>query len=247
MDINGKFDPDCRCRQYKNTATGKNLCMKASQHIVIPSSLKNNLAGTGQALKAADVLTGASADHTRLNTRALNKAANQSKRYAEKLLRQYNQLAPSRQVPPIPVSPTFVKRAVNKLVNAKMKKRFGSGRVTAPLLSGTGNASPALSQAIKAIRNKKNASSSPMYQKKTGGQFLGKKKEQNASTLPWPSRSPTPGRGGTTLRLENTTPLHHKAKNADIHTNAGIRIWKVISNRYLISGIPQLFKEDKKE
>ena len=241
MNLNGKFDPECECRKYKNTATGKNLCMKTSQNIVIPSPLKNNLSSVSTALKAADVLTGASSDNARLNEQALEKAATRTKRYAEKLLKQYNQLAPARQSPPIPLSPSFTEQAVKKLVDKKMQQRFGSGLALSPLSSSNRSVSPALSQAIKTIDKKKGQSSPSQYQ---ASKLSGKNKKN--PTSPWPIDTSAPSATkGKIIKIQNDPPAHQKSQNAALHTAPDVSIWRVISNRYLLSGIPRLFKKDQ--
>ena len=154
LTFDGKFDPDCQCRKYKNSATGKNLCAKSSQNILIPLPLQNNLARVSEALKASDILTGAS-DKATLDADALSKAATQTKRYAEKLLKRYNNAAASKNIPSLPITPKFVEQATKKLVNKQMQKRFGTGHLSSSLSSLDSKAAPALSQAVKAIKQKK--------------------------------------------------------------------------------------------
>ena len=242
MNLNGEFDPDCKCRKYKNTSTGNNLCMKSSQNIVIPSSLKNNLAGVGEALAAADVLTGASSKNVKLNPKSLDKAATRTKHYAEKLLKQYNRLAPSRQYSPIPLSPSFVETAVKKLANPQRLKRFGARQAAAPLTSANSNISPTLSQAIKTIDKKKSVRATPSYQKKSSQKLSAQSSKKQNIPLNWLANSPPGGTSGKTLQIQKTKSLHSNAKNADIHIKPRANIWKIISKRYLLSGIPQLFK-----
>ena len=241
MTTNGQFDSECRCRKYKNSATGKNLCLNTSQHIVIPSALGPSLSGAGEALKAADILTGAS-NKANFNTKALNKAAAQTKRYADKLLKSYNRKSPPSQS--LPISPQFVKKAVNKLVDTPMRKSFGTGSISASSLASSGKkASPAIANAIKTLQQKK-LSTTPSYQKNS--QRNDKKKGSNSGADPFNWAGNTPARtAGKTLHLKGTDSLYKKQKNADLHTNPDTNIWKVLSNRYQNSGILILFKENQ--
>ena len=240
LTLAGEFDADCRCRKYKNSATNKNLCFQASQNIVIPSPLKNNLSGAGEALKAADILTGAS-NSAELNSAKLNKAAAQSRRYAEKLLSQYNRQAPSLKAPVLPLSPSLLNQAVKKMVTPQIQKRFGSGNAAISSLSSMNrHASPSLSQAVKALKQKKK-DSSPAYTKKSP-KIKGNKKQ--SSSFNWPTGQSSSHRTGQTLQIPNQAS-YHKQKNAALHTNSKKPIWKIISNRYLLSGIPALFKKEK--
>ena len=240
LNVNGQFDPDCQCRKYQHSTTGKNLCLKSSQNIVIPSPLQKNLSGAGEALKAADVLTGAS-NKANLNGTALRRAATQSRNYADKLVRQYNQV-PSPKKPPLPITPKFVEHAVRKMSSAQMQKRFGPGpSATSALASIDRKTSPALSKAIQALKQKKRDSGTPNYQKKSSG-TAGKVQPKSSSGFSWPTDSPSRS-GGKTLHLPKSRSPYPKQKNAALHSNPQTSIWKLISNRYLISGVQALFDE----
>ena len=235
---NGQFDPDCECRKYKDTATGKNLCADTSTNIVIPASLQRNLSGVGQAVKAANVLTGASSDTNALNSDALAKAATKTRRYAENLLKQYNKQATSRNMVPLPLTPAFVEKAVTSLANARLKKRFGTGRAAAPLTAQTATA-PALKSAIKKVQNKKGSAAN-----KSAWQRPSKKTPAKKKTAPfqWATQTPS-GAERKTLHIQDEGPKKETPKNIDLHTNPQVSIWKIISKRYLISGLPILFPE----
>ena len=237
LALNGKFDPDCECRKFKNTATGKNLCAKLSTNVVIPSALQGNLSGVGTALKAADVLTGASSNAGALNSEALAKAAAKTRRYAENLLKKYNRQAASRNMTPLPLTPGFVEKAVTGLADARMRKRFGTGKAAAPLSSLSATTSPAIKDAIKKIQPQKSTLSST-YQKTS------KKTSPAKKSAPFQWGNPgSSNPQGKTLHLQEGEAIKEHQKNADLHTNSTASIWKLISKRYMVSALPTLFPE----
>jgi len=228
LTLNGKFDPSCQCRKFKDTQ-GNNACKKTNFSTV-------QLAGLGQVMDVKQLetdlnnisngLTSATGfDMTPEQTQALGG------KVRDQILRQ------------IPFEDKKGVRPGTPEDLAAVQKNLLSG-ITRQLAANPGsvdNFDRELNKIQEEMSEKfseKSAQSEVKKLKLTGGKGTAKKnnKKQNFAL----------NLGGSSSNVEQYPEYmnkKYKTKNADVVTNKDVSIFQVLSNRYYKSGFKRLFDE----
>jgi len=229
ITITQKYDSSCQCKKFKDKASGKNACLK-----VRPNSLGfGNFAGvsafspglTASSLEKIGNGQGASAIGS-----GTGQAALKTKKAAAKLMKLLNSKLASNNQPPIDL-----KKESKKLLSSNAVRGYASQAGSA-LSSGSGDlSSPEINNAIKKIekkngdflyKNSKSKGRGRSKKKKFSYNFGGSSKSKSSNILDF----------GKDKKYDY--------KNNDINQRSDVSIFKIISSRYIKSGLKALFQDE---
>ncbi len=231
--LNGEFDLECKCRQYRDSSSGNNACFKSNK-----SALSLN--GIGNSLSLGSMATGvdnmAQGNYDRAAFGSSNSLNNRAAR-AKKLLKKFEKNADAKLKklgkPSTGQLGAVMAKAVGKLDSPQMRSHFGNFMPAQAAQAAQGKAKNAV--AIKKAL-KKTGLSKLLYSKKRGKK---KKAKMNFDFL-------QENEGAKSLSRVNNDDFmgkKYKIKHNDIVKNEDVSIWKVLSNRYNQTGLRVLFED----
>ena len=232
VTINQRFDPNCRCKKYKDQKTGNNACYKVNPYIqgygpLGQSTVASQLIKSSNSLNQGNLTTG------QLNSSDFIRAAARFKSGAGKLLKKINKNLKSKGKSPIPVSNKYTKKflkasvAPNVISMAKSMASIPSGGLK-PI---KGPAAGVLRKmAKKAGVKTTNAITPGSIQKGEAVEELNFDLGTESTVKP--------------KIVDDFLDKKYKIDREQIVKREDVSIWKVITNRYNLSGLPRLFGED---
>ncbi len=232
VTINQRFDPNCRCKKYKDQKTGNNACYKVNPYIqgygpLGQSTVASQLIKSSNSLNQGNLTTG------QLNSSDFIRAAARFKSGAGKLLKKINKNLKSNGKSPIPVSNDYTKKflkasvAPNVISMAKSMASIPSGGLK-PI---KGPAAGVLRKmAKKAGVKTTNAITPGSIQKGEVVEELNFDLGTESTVKP--------------KIVDDFLDKKYKIDREQIVKREDVSIWKVITNRYNLSGLPRLFGED---
>ena len=228
ITVNEQYDPNCKCTDYIDKKTGENACKKAGDFSTLSVSLSDAAGLVPLSNTADEVFSGDSTSMADFsgNTGA-QLAASQDK--LKKLLSdKYNKMLAAKGKPSI-------EEYGNKFMEGLLKKV--EGPLNAHLASnsgGIGLSAPAQKELDKALSK---TGLTSQYSKSSGMVKSGKKKKDVLDFRLANSNS-----ASKTLSFMDKK---YKVKKDDISKRKGESIFKMISSRYLQTGMERLFPDDE--
>ncbi len=230
----GTMDMECKCKQQKD-AKGNNACMKAAGNFGIGGNI--GFTGLGnQALSAFNAL--ASGDTT--GASGIQGSSGNYAAFANKLKRKMNDELKKNGKPTIDFAGGEKKvlgelvRSANQLIKAN---GLDSGsNAASPLIASV---DPKLAEKLEKTAKENGTTTSdlkfnntvPLVAKKEGGFDLGDLSGGAGS--------------GEIVDMGSSDTMAKNFNYGSNDINSGENLFKVISNRYLMSGLKRLFEEDK--
>ena len=232
VTINQRFDPNCRCKKYKDQKTGNNACYKVNPYIqgygpLGQSAVASQLIQSSNSLNQGNLTTG------QLNSSDFVRAAARFKTGAGKLLKKINKNLKKKGKSPIPVSNDYTKKflkssiAPNVISMAKSMSSIPSGGLK-PI---KGPAAGVLKKMAKKTGVTSAASHAPKsIQKGEMAEELNFDLGTESTVKP--------------KIVDDFLDKKYKIDREQIVKREDVSIWKVITNRYNLSGLPRLFGDD---
>ncbi len=235
LTVNGKFDSECRCRNMKNTKTGENACYKVT-------GTNAGFTGPAAALQVPstvgllnELASGTSSALGKLSANDLTKKAKKNKKINTDLLKQAR-LRGKDFGPLVSKSEKLALKLAPKIAKAAPPRAFQQAFPSRQALANRPQ-SGAIAQHIKTAAKKAGL---PNQNSLKGGKGLNKKGKGNGSfQLSWDEV--TPGNQGKDFAFDKGKKYDYREN--DIVKNNDIPIWKIISNRYKVSGLKRLFED----
>ncbi|MBT3585866.1 MAG: hypothetical protein HN509_13250 [Halobacteriovoraceae bacterium] len=232
MTQNKKFDPDCKCRKFKDKKTGRNACFKIPIAKGQISSLAQT-AGVGTFAKAVDSISSGNTSSASVNTAGSNQSAARAAKVLEKakaLLAK--NLGPKKFAGALRAQ----ERKISSKITPALLKKAASGNVGA---IAKGNRPPALKETLAKVEKKAGLKS--LYE---GGKKKGLAKGGSKKKKAFAFNFVEDGAKVTELGGEEFMDKKYKFKGNDIVNRDDASLWQIISNRYTQSGLQRLFEEE---
>ncbi len=228
--LDGTFDEECKCKYFKGT-DGQNSCYNAA--------FSNNLGDTGQNFSLGEVqkdmntLGGQGGLQTGngLSGSDLRNLAIKNQKSLDDVLKKVNLDRKKHNQPPFSKDPKFLEDFVAKF--AKKAADKGRNSNLGPFIQGQRPSSKNLSNAIQKIQDQKSAA--PEISTSGGGKNLantGGRNSQKAGSIK-----------SQHLNFNDFKDKKYNYGNNDIHSDKNNSLWKIISNRYHLSGLKKLFED----
>lgn len=231
ITLNGVYDPECKCVDYKDKASGKNACMKAG---FTNGSLPNLGASVGLSDLASSLNSVYSGDSTSLgvvnNDGTANLAAN-TKKLQEKLFKQANDQRIKQGQNPLPLTPKEYEKAFNGLLSQTPVHPQSAQDFRSSLGSFDQNLPEPAQKAIELAMNK-----AGLYS--TGKGSLARIKKNDEFDLNFANQVKGANKSGRVQ--EGFMDKSYKYKNSDIHQQSGSTLFQIISKRYQSSAFDRL-------
>ncbi|MDC0254791.1 hypothetical protein OAK75_07830 [Bacteriovoracales bacterium] len=231
VTINQRFDPNCRCKKYKDQKTGNNACYKVNPYIKGYGPLGQS-ATTSQIIQSANSMNQGNLSTGKLNSTDFVRAAARFKKGAGKLLKSVNKNLLKKGQSPIPVSDAYTKKFLKANVSPKVIS-MAKAMSTTPAKSVKGPAGNIIKKMAKKAGIKV-ASAGPL--KPTATQTGTPVEELNFDLDTKTSIKPK--------IVEDFLDKKYKIDQEQIVKREDVSIWKVITNRYNVSALPRLFGDD---
>lgn len=235
-----QFDPDCRCRDMKNTA-GQNACLK----IGVPSNAIGGNVGQAMSLPTLmsdlNKMVNGEFESGNLNSADLQNRQAAASRVRRKVFDDFNKMPDQRQKFP----------SDNDLLSSLLKNNAAriSKRANADPLANVASTRPAIqgldqiakdmgivaAQAPRAADGAKAAAASR-------GKVAGKGNKQDDYFLDFGAQG-----GQASEVLDGFMEQNYNYGGNDIVAREDISLWEVISYRYVNSGLRRLFGDDLEE
>ena len=230
----GKFDRDCNCRKLVNNA-GENACQKIT---VSPGTLSNALGGLDvtEAINASNAATTGTGSTYNASTSDTNAAL--AGKAIEAIKKQIE--APFKKANGV---------TLDKVTDSLSKGLSNNGDSNVAIFNGAGAgeslarlrpSSPSIQEAVSSIKSKTNKAQSVIVRKKAGKKASEKKAgnkwrfDDNSS-----SQVLSFGEGAG----DGDSKKRYDYGDNDIIKDKSVSIFKVISHRYVQSGLKKLFEE----
>ncbi|ATH07893.1 hypothetical protein BIY24_08005 [Halobacteriovorax marinus] len=228
LTLNGKFDPSCQCRKFKDTQ-GNNACKKTNFSTV-------QLAGLGQVMDVKQLETDLNNISSGLTSATgFDMTPEQTQALGGKVRDQILRQIPFEDKKGVrPGTPEDL-AAVQKNLLSGITRQLAANPVSADNFDRELNK---IQEEMSEKFSEKSAQSEVKKLKLTGGKGAAKKnnKKQNFAL----------NLGGSSSNVEQYPEYmnkKYKTKNADVVTNKDVSIFQVLSNRYYKSGFKRLFDE----
>ena len=232
VTINQRFDPNCRCKKYKDQKTGNNACYKVNPYIqgygpLGQSAVASQLIQSSNSLNQGNLTTG------QLNSSDFIRAAARFKTGAGKLLKKINKNLKKKGQSPIPVSNDYTKKFLKASVSPNV---ISMAKSMASIPSGglkpiKGPAAGVLKKMSKKTGVSSTASLKP--NSVTKGEVV---EELNFDLGAESTVKPK--------IVDDFLDKKYKIDREQIVKREDVSIWKVITNRYNLSGLPRLFGDE---
>jgi hypothetical protein len=238
VDLNGKFDQDCKCRKYKDQKTGKNACYKSGFNNLTLGKL-----GTATSLNEIggqiDQLSQGNWNDQNFNSGRWGQHAIKNRKIAKKMVDQYNRKQPKKSKVPF-MDPKVTKSVLGQITTKKMMAAARGGPLDSGSMGGNhSDAGDALKKALE--KTGLNDDAKVKYKKGSGKAILGKKGKKGAGF----NFSLDDGKGGSSPQMTfQEDKSEYNYRNNDITTDEDVPIWKIISKRYNMSALKRLFFDD---
>lgn len=233
ISVDGKFDQNCKCKKYKNEA-GANACLKTTVGSTTSNFSLPNLSVSDYESDLNDLFQGNTtlADLSTADLAAKAAIANKIKTKAIQEINNKRKLANQK---PLNFESKAVKNLEDSLVTAGNSSPFSGSDIST---KGAIRNNPALSKAISEA--KKKTGLQPKYSSKQDSKKATKKAKNQFFSFD-DSSSSSSNLGG----FKEEGAKKYDYKNNDIHMRKDVSIWKVISNRYMQTGLKRLFPDDQ--
>ncbi|MBL6990803.1 MAG: hypothetical protein ISR65_13545 [Bacteriovoracaceae bacterium] len=234
LNINQEFDPDCKCRRFKDAGTGQNACYKTPDLSTTVGSFGNSLGVSTLATNVDSMAQGDYASGTLSSARPANQAAKNMK-MAKKLLKEANK----KMDKPLIIDGKLASKMVDKIATPTLLKKAKSGLLHGgSALTTNPPSEKKLGKSLKEVLKKYNdqASKKAKYEESGGAATTDKKGFEFDF-----QGGARPGTKGKTIEFMKK---NYDMGDSDINKNEDSSIWKVITNRFNISGLRRLFGGD---
>jgi hypothetical protein len=238
VTVNGKFDKDCRCKNFKESKTGQNACAKFQASPALLGGLGGTL-GVPQTAPLLNSFTeGDPNAFANLNSGRLSQNLARVKKINQALLKKAKQKGSNLGTinNHDALAKNFTDRAVTA-ITSRQRKGASLGAIAA-----RSRPKGALGALLKQPSTKAGIKK-PSFSV-SGGKGLsagrGKSGQKNGLEFDF-SGSGT--KSPKVLNLPDSKPKNYNYKEADINKRKDVSIFKIISNRYLNSGLRRLFEE----
>lgn len=240
---NGQFDPNCKCRDHKNPSGKGNACYKLKINLATIGGIGKALpVGTlGRSINSLSSDAGSVGD---LDYNDISRSAAKVTRASRKWLNKFNKMQKKNGKNGLDFSPKKMKK-----FSDKMNKTVRLPRLLQNLASGKGSAAsrrpPNVEKEIKEKAKKEGLEEVLAYKSmKKPVKKKDKKKDDKKEEI-WDFET------GENKNKENFEEIVEKGfdynakKSNEIVKRESVSIFKIISNRYLHTGLKVLFKDDK--
>lgn len=230
--LDGKFDADCKCKHFTDPKSGKNACYKASFTTDIngPGSLFSlpTLADNIETISKEGVATNT------LNANDLLKNAINNSKIRDKLIAMLNKKRKKKNLAPFTKTPAFLDKFVKKY-GGKANLKAAEAANANSLAFKNRPQNSAISDALKKIAKIKPSKKKLSFSGGQGQSIEAKKKDFKFNFN---------GEAGSHgQKVQNFMLKKYDYDNADIGHDESASLFKIITNRYLNSGLKRLFPD----
>ena len=228
--INGEFDQQCKCRRFKDATTGQNACYKTDRSVLNFNNLGtatglNSIASRIDSVSQGTYSSGALGSWSSANNMAAKARKIAKKMYANASKETKNQMKGAA-------------KQFSKLTKAAGKTiQQTADKVSSIMPQQVAATSLPEGEKASLLRNtiNKNGLGDVLYSRKSKSN---KKKNEMAFNFDF-NESAAQNKKVVTDFMDK----QYKIKNEDIVKKKDVSIWKVLSNRYNLSGLKRLFDE----
>ena len=238
LTTNLKFDRECRCRNMKNTQTGENACYKFSQQIDA-GNLPPALEASETAKVLDDLASGTEGALGKLSAADLSKKAAKKKKLNIELLKKarergknFGPLASKGESLARKLAPRMAKAASHP-----------PGTLSGVFPGGGGGLGGTWGKQLQKAAQKAKLTRPTTFKGGKGLSRIRRGKKNSTPQFSWDA--------GSSKKKGADGPLpeggEYDFRESDVVTDSSLPIWKIISNRYQISGLKRLFENKKQK
>ncbi len=242
MSANGTYDPSCECRKASSSKKKNNECMKIPTNINSKFKL-GQINWAGNMAKTVNDLLEGKGSFNDVDTKAMLDNYARAKRYYNKLIDKTNKMRKKNKKQPINLATLnegFRKNVLNDLPSSLSTSNGYNNVANAP---GTSTEDAFLKDIeTEKVSQKAEDFSNVKYDDNSIAKDSPKEEEDEFEFDFGESSS-----SGGAVVIEDVMDKKYNFRDNDIRKDKSDSLFKIISNRYFVSGLKRLFKEKKRQ